>query len=338
MLVGVLSGPRGGLARRAAIRRSWMLYDDVGIRLTPCFVLGSRGLAKRARKSLDGRDVVWLDVEETGILSISKCMAWWRAASRGAEAFTHIAKVDDDSFINVPNFLHALGQAAALAPTMPLVFGPMAHAGYRPETFRMCGWSWQANTAAWRKLRCAERGFSKPFAFPLGAMQVLSSPLAKTIGTSSAVQEFAVAANASHDLRARDSNEDVALGYWIARLAAERSLNVSYRMINDRAPNLGCFRNGGLYKQPQPDQILLHRIKGAGGFGYVWRMLHDGVAHDPLTCARDATVELPKNSFMFAPAFAGRIRNGSIALTFNQKTNKVVLTFNRQKLSDVLNK
>ena len=63
-----------------------------------------------------------------------------------------------------------------------------------------------------------------------------------------------------------------------------------------------------------------------------------GVAHDPLTCARDATVELPKNSFMFAPAFAGRIRNGSIALTFNQKTNKVVLTFNRQKLSDVLNK
>ena len=67
-------------------------------------------------------------------------------------------------------------------------------------------------------------------------------------------------------------------------------------------------------------------------------MLHDGVAHDPLTCARDATVELPKNSFMFAPAFASRIRNGSIALTFNQKTNKVVLTFNRQKLSDVLNK
>ena len=76
------------------------------------------------------------------------------------------------------------GQAAALAPTMPLVFGPMAHAGYRPETFRMCGWSWQRSQGNWRRQKCLSRGFSSIFPFPLGAMQLLSASLVRALGSS----------------------------------------------------------------------------------------------------------------------------------------------------------
>ena len=337
VLIGVLSGPRGGKARRAAIRDSWMRYSDVGVRLTVCFVLGEHGLSRRARRSLDAPDVIWMDVEETGILSIPKCFEWWRTASRTASQFSHIAKVDDDTFVHVPKFMHALGEAVHRVPE-PLVFGPMAHAGYRPHTFRMCGWSWQKSRRAWHQLKCGERGFSALFPFPLGAMQVLSSGLAHDIGTWSAVHRFVAAANASSDLRQRESNEDVALGYWIAEHAARQRANVSYVMINDRAPNLGCFRDGGLYRRPRAEHIVIHRVKGAEGMTYVWRQLHDGASHDPLTCARDASIELPRNSFLFQPAFASRVRNGSVELTFNQKTNKVSIVFKPRPLKDLIKK
>ena len=72
------------------------------------------------------------------------------------------------------------------------------------------------------------------------------------------------------------------------------------------------------------------------GFLAPTRQLHDGASHDPLTCARDASIELPRNSFLFQPAFASRVRNGSVALAFNQKTNKVSITFKSTRLTDVV--
>ena len=286
---------------------------------------------------MDGKDVVWLDgIEEIGVLSIPKVFAWWRLAAGVMEHFTHAVKVDDDSFVNVPNLLRAL-------PVGPrdLCFGALAHAGYYPEPkFRMCGWSWNKNFGAWRRLKCEQRGFSVPNAFPLGALQVLSRALVLAVGTSRAVQEFSDAANLSADLRARDSNEDVALGYWLARLSREsRSsgtpLNVTYVSVNHRVPNLGCFRNGGLYKQATRDPIVIHRIKGHAGMGYVWRRLYEGAAHDPLLCARAAEIELPKGATLFSPSFEAKLKAGTAWLHFDQKTNRLTMGFGTPRSASI---
>ena len=332
VLVGILSAPKSGAKRRAAIRTSWFRWSTLqswagaSHQLAPCFVLGSRGLSMRARNGLDGRDTLWLDVDEIGVLSIPKVLAWWRAAAAAMSHFTHAAKVDDDSYVNVPNLLHALEEAHAAKPTA-LVFGPMAFAGYSPERFRMCGWAWQDLPVNWKRQKCERRGFSPPRKFPLGALQLLSSNIVRALGSAPDVRAFADAANASADLRGRESNEDVALGYWIARVAKQMHLNVTYVSINDRAPNLGCFRNGGLYRQPLPRHIVIHRIKGAAGMGYVWRTVHDGAAHDPVECARQAEIELPKQALVFSPVFQARLKAGTASIHFDQKTNRMQMRF-----------
>lgn len=305
-----------------------------------CFALGSRGLSRRAQKQYDGDDVMWLDVAEIGVLSIPKVIAWWRSAASVMSQFTHAAKVDDDTFLNVPNLLHAVGVEHARLSTRPqsaLCFGPLAHAGYSPSLFRMCGWSWQRSIGSWRRQKCAQRGFSPPHPFPLGALQLLSRNLVTALGTSEAVRQFAAAADANVELRKRESNEDVAIGYWIATLAADPThpLNVSYSNINDRAPNLGCFRNAGLYRNPTRSHIVVHRIKGAAGHGYVWKVLH-GLPHEPIACVKAADIEVKRASLLFTPSFEARVRAGTAAVHFDQKTNQLSMTFGRpQSAADI---
>ena len=57
-------------------------------------------------------------------------------------------------------------------------------------------------------------------------------------------------------------------------MLTRRELSVTYAAVNERATNLGCFRNAGLYRNPQPGAIVIHRIKGPAGLGYVWRECH----------------------------------------------------------------
>ena len=98
ILAGILSTPRGsGAKRRAAIRHSWLQYPGVGKHLFACFVIGARGLSRRRRRGMDAKDILWLDVEEPGILTMIKVFAWWQAAAR-VPWISHAVKIDDDSY------------------------------------------------------------------------------------------------------------------------------------------------------------------------------------------------------------------------------------------------
>ena len=291
-----------------------------------CFVLGSRGLTPRRRHLLsDQPDIMWLDVEEPGILTMTKVFSWWRVAASAAHLFTHAMKLDDDSFVHVPNLLADVRRAADASPH--LVYAPIAYAGYNPQIFRMCGWTWQRSDRPWKARGCAARGMVRPFPFPLGALQLLSTSLVRAVGTSADVAAFSDAANTSAALRGRESNEDVALGYWIWRQRLRLGLNVSFVTINARATNLGCFRNGGLYRHPKPDAVVIHRIKGGAGMHYVWGMLHDGKPHDEIKCAREAAIELPRNSIILQPQFEAKVRSGMASVSFNPKTNMISMRF-----------
>jgi hypothetical protein len=129
----------------------------------------------------------------------------------------------------------------------------------------------------------------------------------------------------------------VALGYWISRLQAGAPfLNVSFASVNERVPNLGCFRNGGLYRQPTGREVVIHRVKGAAGMAYVWRRLHNETAHDPLICARDAEIELPRGSLVFRPDFMARVRSGTVTLEFDQKSRLLKMHFARASVPATL--
>ena len=116
--------------------------------MLPCFALGSRGLSHRDKLQLDAKDVLWLDTKDAGILSMHKVFMFWQAAAMGASKFTHAAKVDDDSYLHVPNLLAELTLRASAEH---LVLGGLAYSGYNPSIFRMCGWQWAARS--WRSPR-----------------------------------------------------------------------------------------------------------------------------------------------------------------------------------------
>ena len=88
-----------------------------------------------------------------------------------------------------------------------------------------------------------------------------------------------------------------------------------------------CFRNGGLYRNPQHDAIVIHRIKGAAGLVYVWRVLQGNEPFDAINCARASATELPRNSFIFQPSFLQRVEGREAHVTFDPKTNRVAMIF-----------
>ena len=96
------------------------------------------------------------------------------------------------------------------------------------------------------------------------------------------------------------------------------------------------FRNGGLYRQPLPRHIVIHRIKGAAGMGYVWRRLHDGAAHDPVECARQAEIELPRQALVFSPLFQARLKAGTASISLDQKTNRMQMRFGRAPAGELM--
>ena len=88
-----------------------------------------------------------------------------------------------------------------------------------------------------------------------------------------------------------------------------------------------AFETAGCIATPQHDAIVIHRIKGAAGLVYVWRVLQGTEPFDAINCARASATELPRNSFIFQPSFLQRVRAGLLHVTFDPKTNRVAMIF-----------
>ena len=65
-----------------------------------------------------------------------------------------------------------------------LHYGSMGYTGYDPSIWKLCGWSWQPGGANYRKERCAAKGAYPPFPFMNGALELLSAPIVRYVGTS----------------------------------------------------------------------------------------------------------------------------------------------------------
>lgn len=138
LVLGISTAPdKWGIRRRVGIRETWLRFPAVGRTVVSCFVLGRRQVKPRHLEVLDAEqarhdDIAWLNQTLDGqgpFTTITKVHHWYRLATellglvdattgapvRAALASTtirHIAKVDDDTFLNLPVLqadLHALG-------------------------------------------------------------------------------------------------------------------------------------------------------------------------------------------------------------------------------------
>ena len=202
----------------------------------------------------------------------------------------HIAKVDDDTFLQLPELQRDLDSLHCHAH---LYYGMFAYAGYNSRTFLKCGFDYSSNGGRYRKYGCAnpqpekEGGVARgravahpPFPFTSGALMLASTPLIVRMATEPAVGEFVARSSTEHH-----TDEDVAMGFWISRFhLGGLSPPVQYVEVNRRLANLGCYRHSGLYVAPRNRSVGAHFVKSAGGMHYVWSILADGMRHNATRC------------------------------------------------------
>lgn len=212
------------------------------------------------------------------------------AASR--TTIRHIAKVDDDTFLHLPVMQADLD---ALHCQRHIYYGHFAFAGYNPRIFTKCGFDYSNGGGRYRRYGCAipqpESGAAHPpFPWTSGALMLASTELVVRIAAEPAVGTFVERSKLRHQElgRVKSTDEDVAMGYYLSRFHLANMARVEYVKINDRLPNLGCQRNGGLYRHPKNRSVGIHFVKTAGGMEYVWSVIHDQAKHNVTRC-REAT-------------------------------------------------
>lgn len=231
-------------------------------------------------------------------VSIAKAHAWWRWAVRWAAAsnrlstgVAHIARVDDDTFLHLPNLEADMGR---LHCHPRLVYGLIAWVGYNPHTFVKCGYSWRGN-GAWSKYRCGSRGAHEASPFPSGMLQILSWEVAIAIAHAPAVQAFVRRATARVNHTLWDKSEDVAMGHWLMQMAisgspAARDDLMFASLEPTRGHNLGCRKSAHLYRRPRNASVAIHFVKRPEGMGYLYSLLREQRPHAPRACSRAAGV------------------------------------------------
>ena len=218
-------------------------------------------------------------------------------AAAAAHSVRHIGKVDDDTFIHVPELQRELD---ALHCVRGLYIGNLAYSGYNPLTFTKCGFDYSPSGGRYRTYNCAasppanaeHAAAYPPFPWTSGALVLASTTLIVRIAADGAIGRF-VARSADptgpHQpgMRAgHNTDEDVAMGFWLSRFHRAGVARVTYVRANERLTNLGCRRNDGLYRPPRDRSMGVHFVKTAGGMQYVWGVLADGQKPNVTRCHR----------------------------------------------------
>ena len=209
-----------------------------------------------------------------------------------AHSVRHIAKIDDDTFIHLPELHRELD---AMHCVRNLYYGCLCYSGYNPISFTKCGFDYGPNGGRYRKYNCASDSATHgaahpPFPWTSGAVMLASTPLIARIAADPAIGSF-VARSADpsgpHQPNMRpghNTDEDVAMGFWLSRFHRSGVAPVTYVKANEKLTNIGCKLMNGLYRPPRNKSVGVHFVKTAGGMEYVWGMLVRGEKHNATRC------------------------------------------------------
>ena len=102
--------------------------------------------------------------------------------------------------------------------------------------------------------------------------------------------------------------------------------------VNRLAPNLGCFRNKGLYQHPSNASVVIHYVRKAQGMQYLMGLLTRGEQHHPLNCTQAAGVELPGGWYKSHASLSKLLAAGQAWLSFDQERSKLQINFGKAAL------
>jgi len=329
LYVGVIStSSEPGHRRRRAARMSWLQHSTVGSSVLVCFVLSSQyppEAMKRLRaEAARHGDMLFVDAPETPMLITSKTKysgyttfgrgmptfkqyAFFQHAARTLRRVPYIAKVDDDSAVNLRRLRWYLERVRCYPNVL---IGSIHFAGFVPRAHwsgvrgDRCGWGWNAYSAlqdyerqdgkpgvSGYKPSCLNVGALLPFPFAAGAGYVLSNAAMRYIGSSPLVRRWvADAAGAEHESLQWQKFEDTTTGYWLLYA----NFSVTYLDINRWMHNGACDprgqtqRTSGDLRRPASNRsVIVHDLK-AGGFGFAWEQMDPplGVPYDHQRCLR----------------------------------------------------
>ena len=286
LLVGVMSSPRAR-ERRDAIRATWMQWAGEGSDALICFAMGRLGpapvlLQKLDEEAREHHDIVWLEDTPDGCsgqhMHIAKAYEWWRSAAAmlGPDSRAHVVKTDDDAQLHLPWL------AAQLQPLRcidHLYFGPMVWVGFNPKIFKQCGWDW-SSAKNYINYGCARAGFHPAFPYALGALEVLSAPLAKRLAASASVANFVQVAKARPVII-----EDPVLGYWLASDAVTGGNAVQITYVRAYVGNLNCYRQNAGGGRVLNQSAGMHHLKTQAAQLYAWDLLRHGLPYTQPECS-----------------------------------------------------
>ena len=173
-------------------------------------------------------------------MHVSKIYLFWRRAAllmQAAPSIRHVAKVDDDCFLHLPNVEADL---ARLACVPDLAYGKVAWISLRQAPLAVCGFSWAAHHLPYQRRGCGRLGFGEPFPFVVGILELLSSSLVRHVGTSAEVaRSYALASGP--DAISTGTTEDPLVGSWVAGATRSRrslsfvKVGTFYPVLRDQA-------------------------------------------------------------------------------------------------------
>lgn len=321
-----------GEQRREASRRTWS-QQHTG--LLACFLLTLRSRTSTPSLSIEAareRDLVFFDVPESATLTevqarragyrkrrhghcVFKNYAWFRHVQKFWQHVPWVAKVDDDTFLNVPLLL---GTLRALRCHEHVFLGPMMWTSWLNEVRALgirslpCGFSTGGLLGALNFLRdrtlmsilfgsarsvtnrpCDALGATPPFPFALGGGYIFSAPLLAWLANASDIREWVEAAQAA---RTGESQvvffSDTTTGYWLSFAP----MPILYVDVAAFSHDHCCHREGPAYEAHAADTI---KRRGGGASRVQWRC-NPHMNHRPPTSSSLIVHGLKQGGFDFA--------------------------------------
>jgi len=220
-------------------------------------------------------------------MHVSKIYLFWRRAAvlmQAAPSIRHVAKVDDDCFLHLPNVEMDL---ARLACVPDLAYGKVAWISLRQAPLAVCGFSWAAHHLPYQRRGCGRLGFGEPFPFVVGILELLSASLVRYVGTSTEVARSYALASGPNAI-STGTTEDPLVGSWVAG-AARSGRSLSFVKVGMRINDLNCGhpKDAAISQEaPLHRVVAVHHLKTAGGQHYVWGLLHGRLVHTAANCSR----------------------------------------------------
>ena len=271
LAIGIASAPSPvGRLRRRASRQTWARSSPSAL---ACFLLSTRGPAEQQaplqREAARQHDMLFFNVAEKGTLTaeqakragfksrthghcVLKNWAWFRFAASTWPGVPWVAKVDDDTLVNLPPMLRVLQR---LSCHSNVFLGPMRWTSWLPAVPALgirsipCGYSTGGLLDALQKLSkpmttlfgadpavaqrsCDALGAVPPFPFALGSGYIFSSALLRRLANSTAIARWVDEAQAAGP---GDPQiiffSDTTVGYWLSLLLRDSAAASAHPVV-----------------------------------------------------------------------------------------------------------